>query len=265
VSGSFTVGSTLTAVAGTWGPVSPTFTYQWYANGTAISKATKSTFVIPGSALDKLITVRVKGTSTGYASAVSYSESGAFVDRGTISIPSMFPTASADAVGYTFSVYFNGTAPTGTLSYQWYRNGVLIPGATKSTYKATTADTGLRLTVRVTAYKVGYVGATRLTSNSNVILAQAAKTTSLAITGTPKAGLTLTLTAKGATAGADLSYGMYAEHGEDYVNFDAVDGFPNKFIVPSGIKGWKITGYVQTSKSGLASSTRLSATLTALS
>jgi hypothetical protein len=265
VTGSFTVGSTLTAVPGTWGPVSPTFSYQWYANGTAISKATKSTFVIPGSALDKLITVRVTGKASGYSSVASYSAVGAFADRGTITIPSMFPVADADAVGYTYSVYFNGTAPTGTLSYQWYSNDVLIPAATKSTYKATTADTGLRLKVRVTAYKVGYVGATRLSGTSNVVFAQAAKTTSLAISGTPKAGSTLTLTAKGATAGAALSYGMYAEHGEDYVSFDAVDGFPTKFIVPSGIKGWKITGYVESSKSGLASSTRYSAKLTALS
>lgn len=33
--------------------------------------------------------------------------------------------------------------------YRWYRNGTPIPGAASSTYRATTADCGKKITVRV--------------------------------------------------------------------------------------------------------------------
>mgnify|MGYP003704356425 CR=1 FL=1 len=48
ISGTAKVGSTLTAKPGTW-TSKTTFSYQWYANGKAISKATKVTYKIPKS------------------------------------------------------------------------------------------------------------------------------------------------------------------------------------------------------------------------
>lgn len=68
VTGTLKVGAKLTAVPGTWGPGTVTRTYQWYVNGSAVSKATSSTFTVPSSARGDRVTVRVVGKKTGYTS-----------------------------------------------------------------------------------------------------------------------------------------------------------------------------------------------------
>ncbi|MGN0065988.1 MAG: beta-propeller fold lactonase family protein [Nocardioides sp.] len=47
-----------------------------------------------------------------------------------------------------------------TVNYQWLRNGKAIKGATKATYKATKKDRTKKISVRVTASKAGWKGAT---------------------------------------------------------------------------------------------------------
>jgi hypothetical protein len=78
VTGTSTVGKTLTAAKGTWaGYPTPTFTYQWYACTTAVSAArttvpstckkitgaTRSTFKLTSAQRGKYVAVLVKGTS----------------------------------------------------------------------------------------------------------------------------------------------------------------------------------------------------------
>jgi hypothetical protein len=43
-----------------------------------------------------------------------------------------------------------------TYTYQWKRGTAVIKGATRSTYKLAKADKGKKVTVVVTAHKVGY-------------------------------------------------------------------------------------------------------------
>lgn len=60
-----------------------------------------------------------------------------------------------------------GPAPV-KFSYQWKRNGVAIPKATKSTYKVGGADLGRNITVTVTGSKSGY-GQTSRTSKAKYV------------------------------------------------------------------------------------------------
>ncbi|MBH0052666.1 cell wall-binding repeat-containing protein [Salinibacterium sp. SWN139] len=72
ISGTAMVGETLTAQpkASVWMPsTGVTFTYQWKANGTAISGATGSTYNVAAAELGKKITVTVTGSLAGYTSA----------------------------------------------------------------------------------------------------------------------------------------------------------------------------------------------------
>lgn len=70
------------------------------------------------------------------------------------------PTISGTAkVGKTLKAKVKTWKPKpAKLSWQWYRNGVAITGATKTSYKLTKADKGKKLTVRVVGSRVGYLG-----------------------------------------------------------------------------------------------------------
>ncbi len=63
-------------------------------------------------------------------------------------------TATAVAPPWVAGTY---PASYGSRTLQWKRNGVAISGATKTTYKLTSADRGKRITVTATFRKYGYV------------------------------------------------------------------------------------------------------------
>ncbi|MCW2751784.1 MAG: biotin carboxyl carrier protein [Aeromicrobium sp.] len=65
ITGKVRVGSTLTAVPGTW-TTGTVLTYHWYVNGTIISGATRSTYTISRARVGKYLTVRVRGAKSGY-------------------------------------------------------------------------------------------------------------------------------------------------------------------------------------------------------
>jgi hypothetical protein len=81
VSGTAKVGRTLTAKAGTWSPKPAKITYQWKANGKAITGATKKTYKITSKVAGKRITVTVKVTKKGYLTASKTSSKTAKVTR----------------------------------------------------------------------------------------------------------------------------------------------------------------------------------------
>ena len=68
ITGTARVGSTLTAVPGTWGPAPVVLSYQWSANGVAIIGATKPTLTPNSTRAGKTLTVSVTGSKTGYTS-----------------------------------------------------------------------------------------------------------------------------------------------------------------------------------------------------
>jgi hypothetical protein len=77
-------------------------------------------------------------------------------------------------VGKTMNVtatpWLAGTYPTtrASMSYQWKRNGSAIKGATKRTYKLTSADRGKKLSVTVTARRYGYTTGSVTTSAKSI-------------------------------------------------------------------------------------------------
>ncbi|MDF1489795.1 FlgD immunoglobulin-like domain containing protein [Tessaracoccus caeni] len=74
ISGSAKVGKKLTAKPGSWSP-KPTFSYQWYRNGSKIKGATKSTYKLAKADKGKKITVKVTGKKSGYTSVTKTSKS----------------------------------------------------------------------------------------------------------------------------------------------------------------------------------------------
>jgi hypothetical protein len=156
ITGTARVGETLAINPGTWSPT-PGFSYQWYSNGSAISKATKSTLVVPSSALGRRISVRLVGTSSGYTSVTRLSNSTAVVSEGTMTAGSI-TFSSPVQVGKPVKANLSGWATGATFTYQWSDGFGPIYGATKSSYTPRSDQRNDALYVEVTASKAGFAG-----------------------------------------------------------------------------------------------------------
>lgn len=138
--------------------------YQWYKNGSIISGATSTTYTTGA-----LTTANDTDT---YFCRVSYS--GSSVDSNSVSTK-IKPYITDQPDGGSFNegdgIQLNITAAgSGTLSYQWYKNGNIISGATSSQYPlggqfSLNSSTAASYTCKVTSTH----DATGVTSNAAVI------------------------------------------------------------------------------------------------
>lgn len=190
VTGTPTVGRTLTAVPGTWGPAPVTLTYRWLRDGVAITGATSANYIAASADAARRISVRVSGSKSGYTPTARTS---AAVLLGKALSATPVPTVAGTAIeGQTLTARAGSWSPAPvTFGYQWLRRGSAINGATSTTYKLTSADIGQALSVRVTGSKSGY---TTVTRTSPTVIPVGLKITGTAptITGTAQAGATLT-------------------------------------------------------------------------
>lgn len=158
-----TVGTELTA---TVAPANATgVTYQWYADGTAISGATSSQFTVTADQIGKTITVKATDDSKNTvesAKTAAVSE----VKINTVTLDGT-KADNVQAIGDTLTVKatddknapISDTVLNNSVDVQWYRytsadNGnkveQAISGATGTTYKITDADAGSQIYAVVT-------------------------------------------------------------------------------------------------------------------
>lgn len=193
LAGAQKVGATLTCQPGPWNG-SPTFSYQWLRNGTAIGGATDSTYVPAASDQGTTIQCRLSGMNDKGAS-ISFSRS--------VTIAADLPLATAPpvldgspAAGETLTCEEGAWqgAPT-SISYQWLRNGAVIGGASSSAYALIAADEGKAIQCRIVA--VNSEATVAATSSRIVVapppgVAPPSRLIAGEIGGTPETGETLT-------------------------------------------------------------------------
>ncbi|WP_426404053.1 hypothetical protein ACN9M0_21255 [Streptomyces sp. R-07] len=169
-SGATRVGSKLTAVVGTWSPAPTSYAYQWRANGVAITGATGSSYVPVASVLGKKLTVTVTALRTGHLSG-AYTTAGYIVAAGLAPKATVAPYLTGTVrVGRTLSLNRGTWTPAPTsYAYQWYANGRAISGATRTTFTLTKAQRGLKITVRVTAYRTGHTAGVAWTRSTAAV------------------------------------------------------------------------------------------------
>ncbi|WP_425956346.1 hypothetical protein [Xylanimonas sp. McL0601] len=109
-----TVGSTLKAQPGTWSPT-PTFTYQWKADGAAITGATAQTFTPTSALVGKRITVAVTGKATYYVTTTRTSGTTLPV----VSTPTITTQLKSVHTAAPMAVSFTVKATGGDLAYSW--------------------------------------------------------------------------------------------------------------------------------------------------
>jgi len=162
IKGAATVDATLKASVAKWSPGAK-FRYQWLADGAPIAGATKSSLKLKASLLGSKITVSVTGSKSGYGSVAKTSAATkAVVAAKFAKAPAPKITGNAK-VGSVLKVKLGKWSPTAgvVFTYQWFAGGVAIDSATAAGYTLTSAELGQRITVKVTATKVGYVTTTK--------------------------------------------------------------------------------------------------------
>lgn len=189
ISGTPAVGYVLTATAAAAVPAADSTAFQWLRNGSPIAGATASTYKQVAADQGQQVSVRATRTKAGYADAVSTSGAvtvlGVF---GNLVAPKISGTVAA---GYTIkSVVTLPTPAPSAITYRWLRNGAVISGATASSYRLTSLDTGKQIQSRVYFSRPGYL---RTYRNSAAFVSKAVFTSVVApgFTGTTAVGYTL--------------------------------------------------------------------------
>jgi hypothetical protein len=144
LSGTETVGQTLSVTDGTWqGQATITFAYQWRRNGSNISGATSSTYTLIAADYDAVIDCVVTATNSLDSASADSNDTGAIA--GLAPTNDVAPSISGSTgLGDTLT-RTEGTwsgVPTPSLTGQWRRNGAAIPGETGATYTIVAADSG---------------------------------------------------------------------------------------------------------------------------
>jgi len=242
IAGTLAVGATLTAKPGAW-TSGTAFAYRWYANGTAISKATSSKLKLTSNLAGKKISVKVTGTKSDYTTASKTSAS-------TVKVI----TAGSAAVSGTALTGKKLTAKLGTwtagtkLTYRWYAADAPISGATKSSFTITSKQLGKAVTVKVTGKKSGYATVVKTSKATKKVPRTATPT----ITGTKKANSTLTAKPGTWSKATTFSYQWYA-------NGKAIKkATSSKLKLTTGYVGKKITVKVTGKKSGYTTASKTS-------
>lgn len=254
ISGTAIPGNTLGLSTGSWSPWpdDAAFSFQWKANGVAISGATKNQYTVRTADLGKKITVTVTVKATGY---VDTSRTSAAKSVTAYLVNTPVPVVKGTAkVGQKLSVATGTWSPSVAFSYQWKANGVAIKGATKSSYIVPANLVGKKITVTVTGKKTNYVTVTKTSAAKKVAAASFTKKPTPKVTGTAKVGKTLkvNLGTWSPKSGTKFSYAWYAS-GKAIKNAKA-----SKFKLTKAQKGKKITVKVTAKKSGYITVTKAS-------
>jgi hypothetical protein len=233
ISGTNTVGSTLSATTGTWTDSdgdSPTYSYQWYraddnsgTNETAISGATAGSYTLTTSDAHKYLRVIVTAND-GHGSADQTATSTRMALANVAPVNTVVPIISGtNKVGSTLAVttgtWTDTDGDTPTFAYQWKADGTIIVGKTLPTCLLTAAQSKKTITCTITADDGN--GGTPIITTDGVLVANSApvftgtpaitgrakikQTLSLADTGTSDAdGDTVTLSYQWAAGGVDI-------------------------------------------------------------
>jgi subtilisin family serine protease len=146
VSGIAQVGQFLIAEPGPWDSGAE-FDYEWQRDGSAISGAVGSSYLLRAADAGKAITVKVTGRKTGFQSVTKLS--GATTPAWPTGSRLVVITGSP-VIGQLLIAQRSPLVNANDVGFQWLREGQPIAGATGEMYEATSADVGQAISVQLT-------------------------------------------------------------------------------------------------------------------
>ncbi|MBT0994906.1 carboxypeptidase regulatory-like domain-containing protein [Cellulomonas sp. DKR-3] len=252
IAGTPATGRTLSASDGTVSPGDASTGYEWYVDG--VPAGYGPTFAVTTAHRATTVEVRAYYRATGPAGGTRLAQASVRVPG--LAFTTVAPGVAGTAVvGKTLTAKVGVWTPTPTrTSYQWYRSGSPIAGATAATYRLTAADRGRLIKVRVTGSRAGYDTASR-TSAPTTAVKGVLTSVEPTVSGTPRVGATLTAKV-GAwkPSGVTFAYRWF----RDGV---AISGATAKTYTPRSVdRGHRLHVKVTGARAGYVSQSRTSAT-----
>jgi surface antigen len=196
ITGAPKVDAPLAATPGSWNLPGATYSYQWRANGVAITGATRSTYTPTAAQVGATFTVRVRATRYGYRAGASVSTASAAAAPGTMTATAAPTVTGVPKVGGVLTVTGGSFTPAASSSsIAWLADGVPIAGATTATLKLGAAHLDRRITAVVTGRRAGYTNAVSASAPTAPIGPEKLTMTSEpTLTDAPHVGRPLTVT-----------------------------------------------------------------------
>jgi len=158
VVGVATYRETLTADPGTWNPPDVATTYQWLRDGVAVPEATTSTYQLGLSDIGHVLSVSVTASKELLEPVTATSEPTGLVRRARFVVTGRPVITGSARFEHTVKALRGEWTPRpAEVRLHWLRNGKVVPGATKKTYRIGVPDVGARIAVRMTLRRDGYV------------------------------------------------------------------------------------------------------------
>lgn len=134
-----------------------TLKYAWLRNGVPILGATSNSYLVTATDLGSVIGVRVTANKAGFDESTQDTILSSRVQKGLVAMSARPAITGKVKVKSTLRAVAPKISVTGAkYTYRWQRNGRLIKGANKATYKLTKKDRGTKIRVRVEVSKPGY-------------------------------------------------------------------------------------------------------------
>ncbi|MET0951652.1 MAG: hypothetical protein ABWX57_00090 [Aeromicrobium sp.] len=172
ITGTATVGSTLSGTSGTWYPAPGSIAHQWLRDGSPVAGATGTTYTVTsadaGARLSFRATAQINSRHTPATSAATATVPGGTPVTAVRNTAA--PTVSGTGqVGAALQATTGTWTPTGTsVALQWLRNGTPVSGATSATYTVVAADAGAAISVRATGTHPGSTPSTATSSSISI-------------------------------------------------------------------------------------------------
>jgi surface antigen len=151
------VGRVLTVTPAQWSPTPTARSYRWRLDGVWQQELTGTSLTLTQAMVGKTVSVVEVARAPGFTQVANASGEVGPVVAGTIELSEPFRASGAARNGDQLTFTRGTWSPRDArVSFEWLRDGSVVPGATAATYPLTDADVGRRITVRATVSKPRY-------------------------------------------------------------------------------------------------------------